>query len=149
MHVIAKSHWGENGAFDKKMGPCRAAPGEHDDMWYSKFSTGILEVDNQHGNIDSLTILYENDKDSANEQKWLDMIFNTIRLHFEFEEVLLSKKMPPEHKAEHLELNEHLKVILDKREKQEISKLDVINSIRGLLISHVTEFDSKFKELIE
>ncbi len=118
-------------------------------MWYSKFSTGILEVDNQHGNIDSVTILYEKDKDSANEQKWLDMIFNTIRLHFEFEEVLLGRKMPLEHLAEHRELTEQLQVILAKREKQEISKLDVISSIHGLLISHVTEFDSKFKELIE
>jgi hemerythrin len=117
-------------------------------MWYSKLSTGILEVDNQHGNIDSVTILYENDKDAVNEQKWLDMIFKTIRLHFEFEEVFFSKKMPPEHVAEHLELTEHLQVILAKREKQEISKSDVISSIRGLLISHVMEFDSKFKELI-
>jgi len=48
-----------------------------------------------------------------------------------------------------LELTEHLKVLLAKREKREISKCDVISSIRGLLISHVTEFDSKFKELIE
>ena len=118
-------------------------------MWYSKFSTGILEVDNQHGNIDSVTILYENDKDSANEQNWLDMIFNTTRLHFEFEEVLFSKKMPPEHLAEHRELTEHLRVILAKRQKREISKLEVISSIRGLLISHVTEFDSMFKEWIE
>ena len=118
-------------------------------MWYSKLSTGILEVDNQHGNIDSVTILYENDKDAANEQKWLDMIFKTIRLHFEFEEVFFSKKMPLEHVAEHLELTEPLKVILAKKEKQEISKSDVISSIRGLLISHVTEFDSKFKELSE
>ena len=114
-------------------------------MWYSKFSTGILEVDNQHGNIDSVTILYENDNDSANEQKWLDMIINTVRLHFEFEETLLSKKIPPEHKEEHLELNEQLRVLLQRREKQEISKLDVIGSIRGLLLSHVTEFNSKFK----
>ena len=118
-------------------------------MWYSKLSTGILEVDNQHGNIDSVTILYENDKDSTNEQKWLDMIFNTIRLHFEFEEVLFSNKMPSEHLEEHRELTDHLRLILAKREKQEISKLDVISSIRGLLISHVTDFDSKFKELIE
>jgi len=118
-------------------------------MWYSRFSTGVLEVDNQHGNIDSVTMLYENDTDAANEQKWLEMIFNSIRLHFEFEEVLFSNKMPPKHQEEHRKLADHLRVLLAQREKQEISKLDVVNSIRGLLISHVTEFDSKFKELID
>jgi len=118
-------------------------------MWYSKLSTGNLEVDNQHGNIYSITMLYEEDKDSANEQKWLDMIFNTTRLHFEFEEVLFSNKMPSKHLEEHREFTEHLKVLLTERGKQEMSKLDFINSMRGLLISHVTEFDSKFKELIE
>jgi hemerythrin len=114
-------------------------------MWYSRFSTGVLEVDNQHGNIDSVTILYKNDKDPLNEKKWLDMIFNTIRLHFEFEEVIFSDIMPPEHLTEHLELTKHLKVILAKREKQEISKPDLINRIRGLLISHVTEFKTSSK----
>jgi len=118
-------------------------------MWYSSLSTGFLEVDNQHGNIDSVTMLYENDTDAANEQKWLQMIFNSIRLHFEFEEVLFSKKMPPEHLEEHRQLTEHLNMILAKREKQELSKLDVISSIRRLLVSHVTEFDSTFKELID
>ena len=88
-------------------------------------------------------------KDSANERKWLDMIFNTTRLHFEFEEVLFSNKMPPKHLEEHRELTEYLKVLLAEREKQEMSKPYLINSMRGLLISHVTEFDSKFKELIE
>ena len=116
-------------------------------MWYSKLSTGILEVDNQHGNIHSITLLYEEDKDTANEQKWLDMIFNTTRLHFECEEELFSNKMPSEHLEEHREITEHLKFLLAEREKQEMSKLDFINSIRGLLISHVTEFDRKFKEL--
>jgi hemerythrin len=133
----------------KTIGPRKIAPDEYVDMWYSKLSTGIFEVDNQHSNIDSVTILYEKDKDSAYEQKWLDMIFNSIRLHFEFEEVLFSNKMPSEHLEEHRKLTEHLKVLLGKREKQEISKLDFISSIRGLLIFHVTEFDSKFKELIE
>jgi hemerythrin len=118
-------------------------------MWYSKLSTGILEVDNQHGNIDSVTMLYEKDEDSKNEKKWLEMIFNTIRLHFEFEEVLFNNKMPSEHLEEHRKLTEHLKILLTKREKQKISKLNFINSIRELLISHVTEFDSKFKELRE
>jgi hemerythrin len=118
-------------------------------MWYSKLSTGVLEVDNQHGNIDSVTILYENDKDTTNEQKWLDMIFNTIRLHFEFEEVLFGDKMPSEHLEEHRELTEHLKVLVTKRKKQVIPKPDFISTIRGLLIFHITEFDSKFKELIE
>ena len=114
-------------------------------MWYSKYSTGILEIDNQHGNIDTIALMYEKDNDSANEQKWLDMIFNTVQLHLEFEEALFSKKIPPEYKAGHLEFNEQLRILLQKREKQEISKLDVIGSIRGLLISHVTEFNSKFK----
>jgi len=118
------------------------------DMWYSRLSTGILEVDNQHGNIYTITLLYEEDKDSENEQKWLDMIFNTTRLHFEFEEVLFSNKMPSKHLEEHRELTEHLKVLLAEREKREMSKLDLINRMRGLLISHVTEFDRKFKELI-
>jgi hemerythrin-like metal-binding protein len=116
-------------------------------MWYSKFSTGILEVDNQHGNIDSVTILYENDTDSANEAKWLDMIFDTIRLHFEFEEILFGTRMPAEHKAEHIALIDHIKIILGRRKQQEISKPDLVNTIRGLLVSHVTEFDLKFKEL--
>ena len=31
-------------------------------MWYSQLSTGILEVDNQHGNIYSITLLYEEDE---------------------------------------------------------------------------------------
>jgi hemerythrin-like metal-binding protein len=118
-----------------------------EDMWYSKFSTGMLEVDNQHGNIDSVTILYENDTNAANETKWLAMIFDTIRLHFEFEEILFGKRMPAEHKAEHIALIEHIKTILGKRKQQEIPKPEVINTIRGFLVSHVTEFDLKFKEL--
>lgn len=117
-------------------------------MWYSKFSTGILEVDNQHGNIDSVTILYENDPDSADEEKWLGMIFDTIRLHFEFEEILFGSRMPVEHKTEHIVLIEHIKKIVGKRKQQKISKSDLINTIRGLLVSHVTEFDLKFKELM-
>ena len=96
-----------------------------------------------------LQLMYDNEKDATNEQKWQDMIYKTIRLHFKFEKVLFGNKTPSEHLEEHRELTEHLRILLAKREKQEMSKLDFINSIRGLLISHVTKFDSKFKELIE
>ena len=41
-----------------------------------------------------------------------------------------------------------IKTIVGKRKQQKKSKSDLINTIRGLLVSHVTEFDLKFKELM-
>lgn len=116
-------------------------------MWYSSFSTGIFDIDNQHANIDSLIKLYEKDNEQANEQKWLGMISKTIQLHFDFEENFFNENMPQEHFDEHRKLAEHVKSKLTEKQNNKISKTDLITLMRGLLLNHVIDFDSKFKEI--
>jgi hemerythrin-like metal-binding protein len=116
-------------------------------MWYSALSTGILEIDTQHGDIDSILQLYENSETVDSEEKWLRVLLTSIEAHFEFEEVLFGDKFPQDHREKHAELLEvaHRQVALHR--SGALQRPTLIGFFRKMLFEHVTTFDDKLKDL--
>ncbi len=114
-------------------------------MWYSSYSTGILDVDNQHANIDALTKLYAEDSDQ--EAKWLDMLFQSIRFHFSFEENLFGEHFPDTHRQRHRQLINDLGQLVALRQRGEITKKQTVEVFRETLVCHVTDFDLDLRDM--
>ena len=117
--------------------------------WHSHLSTGILEVDLQHSNIDQLIVSLEGTTDEARIKALMDVLVHAIENHFKYEERRFGdnlKKMNQKHKNEHRRI---LKEYYDIADKVDYSNaLDIKNEIAGvikiLLISHVKNFDCKY-----
>ena len=108
-------------------------------LWYSELSTGILEVDNQHSNIDVLLTLFNNDNESLD---MASVIVKTIKAHFRSEESLLGSSFPKDHTTAH---NEFIEFNNYQLKKLKDNKNHFVSIIRVKLVEHTTVFDSKLK----
>ncbi len=112
-------------------------------MWYSSTNVGILEIDMDHNNIDTMLQLYFSGRVP---EAFLENIIDGLLRHFVHEErviIELGREFPSVHKAEHERLSE----ILEKKVAEwKAKKLDgkvLAEEVRNLLLIHVVDFDVK------
>lgn len=114
--------------------------------WYSSYSTGIMEVDSQHSNIDMLLVSCIVSKDN-NEEK-LDTLRTAIEMHFQFEQDLIGDSFPESHREEHTQFLADLDGIIDRCKKGVCTVSEFAEIMQLKLVNHVHEFDSHLKEYL-
>jgi len=118
-----------------------------DTLWYSSFSTGIFEVDNQHGNIDTLVDIIA--KSETNYEELLDVLTKTIVAHFEYEENLLGDRFPEEHHEAHTIFLVEYEEWSQKFKSEDISCEIFTDIIHMKLLEHVRHFDFNLKSYLD
>ena len=114
--------------------------------WYSALSTGILEIDNQHGNIDILLQLFEAATQIHLEQ--IAGIEQALQTHFAFEEELFGSHFPPGHQHEHINILAYVAEQREKFEKQDFDRISFIRHIEQKLFEHISIFDKYLKSYL-
>lgn len=115
-------------------------------MWYSATKVGIMEIDMDHGNVDTMLELYT--KDQA-PQNYLENIVDGLIRHYGHEEeviVRLGYEFPQNHREEHARLAKHLRSRIEDWKKGGIDGKDLAEEIRVILLLHVTEFDVRLAD---
>ncbi len=118
-----------------------------DRLWYSSFSTGIFEVDNQHGNIDALVDFIA--KSNSEREKLFIELEIAITAHFEYEQELLGDKFPDDHLEAHNSFLVDFDQWITKINNDEISIKVFTDIIHMNLLEHVRHYDFHLKALLE
>ena len=116
-------------------------------MWYSRFSTGLPEIDIQHANIDMLLRLYMAESKPDEKELWLNQIVSAIRNHFQFEELYFGNHFPEEHRKEHRLLLQQLIERTDNHRKETLDQSAYVKAAQDMLVTHVRIFDMPLGEL--
>lgn len=116
-------------------------------LWYSSFSTGIFEVDNQHGNIDMMIQMLDQ-KVVIEDPGKLEEILHALKSHFEYEESLLEERFPDEHRSAHEKFLTLYKSLIALVLSDSMSVARFIDVIRSELVDHAQTYDMKIKELL-
>lgn len=116
--------------------------------WRKEFETGIADVDHEHreliGLINTLHDRIEAEADKAQVQAFLGEVFAKISAHFALEETIMRKHGYDEylaHKAEHEELIDQLRDIMDESEVDYSKALSGV--IRDWFVNHFKSKDAR------
>lgn len=112
-------------------------------MWYGETRVGIMEIDMDHSNVDTMLQLYFAGRTP---ESYLENIIDGLIRHFSHEENIiarLGRQFPAEHKAEHQRLTPLLNGMVADWNAGKIEGKDVAEEARALLLIHVAEFDLK------
>ena len=110
-------------------------------MWYSSIKVGIIDIDMEHSNIDTMLQLYFADRIP---ESYLKQIIVSLINHFDHEEEIitdLGHTFPETHKQEHAHLKEILEEKLLDWEADKLDGKEFADELRVLLLRHVIEFD--------
>lgn len=110
-------------------------------MWYSATKVGIMDIDMDHSNLDTMLQLYFSGRAP---ESWLKNIIEALIGHFVKEEkiiVRMGREFPAEHRIEHQRLTEILESRLEQWQAGQLEGKKIAEEIRTLLLSHVTDFD--------
>ncbi len=110
-------------------------------MWYSSIKVGIVEIDMDHYNIDTMLQLYSSDRVP---EFYLPQIINGLIKHFDTEEKIIAgmgREFPAEHKIEHSRLIQLLNDKLAIWKDGDLVGKDFVEQVREILLLHVTEYD--------
>ncbi|MBZ0161176.1 MAG: bacteriohemerythrin [Notoacmeibacter sp.] len=116
--------------------------------WRKEFETGIADVDHEHRElirlINTLHDEIEADAEKAQVQAFLGEVFAKISAHFALEETIMRKHGYDEyleHKAEHEELIDQLRNIMDESEIDYSKALSGV--IRDWFVNHFKSKDAR------
>lgn len=116
--------------------------------WRKEFETGIADVDHEHRElirlINTLHDQIEADAEKAQVQAFLGEVFAKISAHFALEETIMRKHGYDEyleHKAEHEELIDQLRNIMDESEIDYSKALSGV--IRDWFVNHFKSKDAR------
>ncbi|OQY17079.1 MAG: hypothetical protein B6I36_09465 [Desulfobacteraceae bacterium 4572_35.1] len=110
-------------------------------MWYSSVKVGIVEIDMDHYNIDTMLQLYSSDRVP---ESYLPQIISALIKHFDTEEGIIDRmghEFPQEHKDEHANLTKVLEAKLTNWQAGDLDGKDFVEEVRQLLLLHVAEYD--------
>lgn len=110
-------------------------------MWYSSVKVGIVEIDMDHYNIDTMLQLYSTDRIP---KSYLPQIINALIKHFDTEEGIIDRmghEFPQDHKIEHDNLAKGLKAKLVNYQAGDFDGKDFVEEVREILLLHVAKFD--------
>ncbi len=119
-------------------------------MRYSSYTTGILEIDIQHANIDF--ILSELAKEGLGEEikeKSYATLKNALALHFDFEEEWARKNnrnFDSDHKDSHNKLLEKLNEFGNQYTNKRLNMYEISLAFQMDLLKHMQDHDMKLKE---
>lgn len=111
-------------------------------MWYSIYTVGDIDIDQEHANIDAMLSCITNE-----ETQWrggLKRLINALCQHFVNEERTANERgylMSDQHIAKHRELEEYLQVIRDGLGRPDVDCESVAASLKEILRTHILEFD--------
>jgi hemerythrin len=112
-------------------------------MWYSTTKIGIMEIDMDHSNVDTMLQLYFHGQAP---REYLENIVDGLIRHYSHEEeviVCLGYQFPQNHRDEHVRLASLLKRRVDDWKNDRVVGNDLAEEIRAILLLHVAEFDVK------
>lgn len=110
-------------------------------MWYSSIKVGIVEIDMDHYNIDTMLRLYSSDRVP---EFYLPQIINGLIKHFDTEEKIIAsmgRDFPENHKIEHSRLTQLLNEKLTTWKDGSLAGKVFVAEVREILLLHVAEFD--------
>ena len=112
-------------------------------MWYSRIKVGILEIDMDHCNIDTMLQLYFA---GTVTEAYLENVIDALIAHFGHEEdviVQMGLTFPEEHRVEHQRLIRFLESLIDQWKAGKADGKSLADDVRTLLLHHVSEYDVK------
>ncbi|MBN1956883.1 MAG: hypothetical protein JXQ81_10815 [Desulfuromonadales bacterium] len=112
-------------------------------MWYSATKVGIMEIDMDHSNVDTMLQLYFAGRTP---ETYLENIIDGLIRHFPHEENVISRlgrEFPSEHKVEHQRLSGFLRDMIAAWQAGTKDGKELAEEVRDLLLIHVVEFDVK------
>lgn len=138
--------------------PPRVPPSEPLTFWDDRLRIGIDLIDEQHASIAELaTRVAQTPATALSSETGIDFLADLHRLlafHFETEEQLMAvSSFPPDLRAAHVQ--EHTKLLTtvvnysydQTRGKGPVTVADILPDLRGILVTHVTDFDFGLKGL--
>jgi hemerythrin-like metal-binding protein len=115
-------------------------------MYYSHFSTGNIQIDGEHANIDCMIDLCRH-----KEEEWTPsarLLVAALANHLDSEERICRAEglnMTQEHVDEHKLLKIRLAAIEQQVQRGEIEKDAFLTTLRDVLFYHITNFDKQLK----
>jgi hemerythrin-like metal-binding protein len=115
-------------------------------MYYSYFSTGNMQIDGEHTNIDCMIDLCRQKKGD-----WVPsarLLISGLANHLDSEERICQKEglnMTPEHLEEHHMLKVRLALIEKQVNRGELEKAAFLTTLRDILFYHISNFDKQLK----
>lgn len=113
-------------------------------MYYTYFSTGNMQIDGEHANIDCMIDLCSQEKGD-----WLPsarLLISGLASHLDSEEKICREEglnMTPEHLEEHRMLKVRLALIEKQIDRGDLEKEAFLSTIRDILFYHITNFDKQ------
>lgn len=113
-------------------------------MYYTYFSTGNKQIDDEHANIDCMI-----DSCSRKQGDWRPSarrLISGLASHFDSEEKICQAAgltMTPEHAEEHRMLKVRLALIEKQVSRGELQKEAFLSTIRDMLFYHISNFDKR------
>lgn len=118
-------------------------------MWYSTTKVGIMDIDMDHSNVDTMLQLYFHEQVPQN---FIVNIVEGLIKHFTHEEEIVEKMgfdFPRDHRDEHERLTKVLLERVDDWNAGSVGGKDLAEEIRSVLLLHVAEFDIKLADVCQ
>lgn len=115
-------------------------------MYYSHFSTGNVQIDGEHANIDCMIDLCR-----QKEGEWVPaarLLITALANHLDSEESICQIEglnMTPEHIEEHKLLKTRLAAFEKQVCRGEINKDGFLTTLRDILFFHISNFDRQLR----
>jgi hemerythrin-like metal-binding protein len=112
-------------------------------MWYSQYTVGDIEIDEQHLNIDYMLTRLAREVDENSWQLLADIV-EQLKRHFLFEEEVSLQRgysMTAEHQGRHRQLDRQLTGLLHSTGEHQDQLLSAIMLIQDLLVEHIRDYD--------
>ena len=113
-------------------------------MYYTYFSTGNMQIDGEHANIDCMIDLCQQNKGD-----WVPsarLLVSGLANHLDSEEKICQEEglnMTPQHIEEHRMLKVRLSLIEKQIDRGELEKGAFLSILRDILFYHITNFDKQ------
>lgn len=113
-------------------------------MYYTYFSTGNMQIDGEHANIDCMIDLCAHEKGD-----WIPtarLLISGLANHLNSEEKICQEEglnMTPEHLEEHRMLKVRLSLIEKQIDRGELEKAAFLSILRDILFYHIANFDKQ------
>ena len=111
-------------------------------MWYSIYSVGDVDIDQEHANIDFMLSALTPDDEHFREQ--MLNLLSALAQHFVNEEKIADARgyaMTDEHRRVHRELTEQLEILQDSLRTGEVSPVALTQNLQDILREHILEYD--------
>ncbi len=111
-------------------------------MWYSIYSVGDVDIDQEHANIDFMLSVLSVDDSQFKDQ--IQYLVKALALHFVNEEKIADARgynMSDGHRQEHRRVTAQLEAIMDSLQGKKVDPVTVAQNLQDTLREHILEYD--------